>query len=91
MHEKLSKGRIMLESGDCLLSARYRSGIEEAVGLECMSMLPDEDLMRLASLSAQAIQLAGARAGIGSGHYLSLAAACNHELIIRRARVGVSS
>jgi hypothetical protein len=91
MHAKLSKGRVMLESSDCSFSARYRSGIEEAVGFECMSLLPDEDLIRLANLSAQAIQLAGAGADIGSGHYLSLAAACNHELIIRRARVGVSS
>ena len=79
----------MLESSDCIFSARYRSGIEGASWFECMSTLPDEDLIRLASLSAQAMQLAGA--DTESDPYLSLAAACNHELIIRRARVGMSS
>jgi hypothetical protein len=77
----------MLESSDCLFSARDRTGIVGATWFECMSKLPDEDLIRLASLSAQAMQLAGA----GADPYLSLSAACNHELIIRRARVGISS
>ena len=83
----------MLESSDCIFSARYRSGIEGASWFECMSTLPDEDLIRLASLSAQAMQLAegGGGADTESDPYLSLAAACNHELIIRRARVGMSS
>ncbi len=81
----------MLESSDCLLSAHHRSGIEGATWFECMSRLPDEDLIRLASLSAQAMQLAGDGTDTESGHYLSLAAACNHELIIRRARVGIAS
>jgi hypothetical protein len=81
----------MLESSDCLFSARCRSGIEGAAWFDCMSQLPDEDLIRLASLSAQAMQLAGAGADTESDPYLSLAAACNHELIIRRARVGMSS
>jgi hypothetical protein len=81
----------MLESSDCLFSARHRSGIEGAKWFECMSTLPDEDLIRLASLSAQAMELAGPGADTESDPYLSLAAACNHELIIRRARVGMSS
>jgi hypothetical protein len=81
----------MLESSDCIFSARYRSGIEGARWFECMSTLPDEDLIRLASLSAQAMQLAAPGADTESDPYLSLAAACNHELIIRRARVGICS
>ena len=58
---------------------------------ERISELPDEELLRLASLSAQAMELAGPGADTESDPYLSLAAACNHELIIRRARVGMSS
>ena len=81
----------MLESSDCLFSTRFRTGIVGATWFECMSMLPDEDLIRLASLSAQAMQLAGTGADTESDPYLSLAAACNHELIIRRARVGIAS
>ena len=38
----------MLESSDCLFSARCRSGIEGAAWFECMSKLPDEDLIRMA-------------------------------------------
>jgi hypothetical protein len=81
----------MFELSDCLFSARYRTGIVGATWFECMSKLLDEDLIRLASLSAQAMQLAGAGADTESDPYLSLAAACNHELITRRARVGISS
>jgi hypothetical protein len=51
-----------------------------------ISALPDEALLRLASLSAQVMHLAGDEAGA----CLSLAAACNFELVIRRARVGMS-
>jgi hypothetical protein len=57
---------------------------------ERISELPDEELLRLASLSAQVMQLAGAHAGTQSGACLTLAAACNCELVIRRSRVGVS-
>jgi hypothetical protein len=89
--QNLSKGRAMLNSSDCLFSARYRSGIEGAAWFECMSKLPDEDLIRLASLSAQAMQLAGEGIDTEPDPYLSLAAACNHELILRRARVGMAS
>ena len=85
---KLSKGRVMLESGDCLFSARYRSGNEKVAWSKHMATMPDEDLIRLASLSVQAMQLV---ADTESDHYLSLAAACNYELVIRRARVGISS
>jgi hypothetical protein len=55
-----------------------------------ISALPDEELLRLASLSAQVMHLAGEEAGAKSGACLSLAAACNFELVIRRARVGMS-
>ena len=78
----------MLESGDCLFSARYRSGNEKVAWFKHMATLPDEDLIRLASLSVQAMQLT---ADTESDHYLSLAAACNYELVVRRARVGMSS
>jgi hypothetical protein len=81
----------MLNSSDCLFSARHRSGIEGARWFECMSTLPDEDLIRLASLSAQAMELAGPGADTESDPYLSIVAACNHELITRRARVGMAS
>ena len=81
----------MLESIDCFFSGHRCAGTETAGWSARMAMLPDEDLIRLASLSAQAIQLAGAGADTESDPYLSLAAACNHELIIRRARVGMSS
>jgi hypothetical protein len=78
----------MLESIDCFFSARRFAGAE-SVGLSAsMAMLPDEDLIRLASLSVQAVELA---ADTDFNRYLSLAAACNYELVIRRARVGVSS
>jgi hypothetical protein len=83
-----SLGGFMLESGDCLFSARYRSGNEKVALFEHMATLPDEDLIRLASLSVQAMQLAADRE---SDHFLQLAAACNYELVIRRARVGMSS
>jgi hypothetical protein len=53
-------------------------------------VLPDEELIRLASLSVQAMELAGMVDESESVSYLSLAAACNCELIIRRARVGIS-
>jgi hypothetical protein len=78
----------MLESGDCLFSARYRSRNEKVAWFKHMATMPDEDLIRLASLSVQAMQLV---ADTQSDHYLSLAAACNYELVIRRARVGMSS
>jgi hypothetical protein len=55
-----------------------------------VSVLPDEELIRLASLSVQAMELAGMVDESESVSYLSLAAACNCELIIRRARVGMS-
>ncbi len=57
---------------------------------ERISELPDEELLRLASLSAQVMQLAGVHAGPQAGACLTLAAACNCELVIRRSRVGVS-
>ena len=57
---------------------------------ERISELPDEELLRLASLSAQVMQLAGVYAGAQSGACLTLAAACNCELVIRRSRAGVS-
>jgi hypothetical protein len=61
---------------------------------ECMSEriaeLPDEELLRLASLSAQVMQLAGVHGGTQSGACLTLAVACNCELVIRRSRVGMS-
>ena len=57
---------------------------------ERMSELPDEELLRLASLSAQLMQLAAAHDGTQSGTCLILAAACNCELVIRRFRVGMS-
>jgi hypothetical protein len=57
---------------------------------ERMSELPDEELLRLASLSAQIMQLAEAHDGTQSGACLTLAAACNCELVIRRFRVGMS-
>ena len=79
----------MLESIDCFFSARRRCTETETVGWSTrMAMLPDEDLIRLASLSVQAVELA---AEMDFNRYLSLAAACNYELVIRRARVGVSS
>lgn len=78
----------MLESSDCLFSARYRSGNEKVAWVEHMATLPDEDLIRLASLSVQAMELL---TDTQSNPYLSLAAACNYELVIRRARVGMSS
>jgi hypothetical protein len=78
----------MLESGDCLFSARYRSGNEKVAWSKHMATMPDEDLIRLASLSVQAMQLV---ADTESDLYLSIAAACNYELVIRRARVGISS
>jgi hypothetical protein len=58
---------------------------------ERIAALPDEELLRLASLSAQVMQLAGAHAGTQSGACVTLAAACNCELVIRRARVGMMS
>jgi hypothetical protein len=58
---------------------------------ERISELPDEELLRLASLSAQVMHLAGDDDSAKSGACLSLAAACNCELVIRRARVGMMS
>ncbi len=55
-----------------------------------VSLLRDEELIRLASLSVQAMELAGRIDEPESVSYLSLAAACNCELVIRRARVGMS-
>jgi hypothetical protein len=78
----------MLESIDCFFSARRCAGTETVGWPARMAMLPDEDLIRLASLSVQAVELA---ADTDFNRYLSLAAACNYELVIRRARVGVSS
>jgi hypothetical protein len=57
---------------------------------ERMSELADEELLRLASLSAQVMQLAGVHDGTQSGACVTLAAACNYELVIRRSRVGMS-
>jgi hypothetical protein len=57
---------------------------------ERISELPDEELLRLASLSVQVMQLAGVHASTQSGACLTLAAACNCELVIRRSRAGVS-
>jgi hypothetical protein len=57
---------------------------------ERMSELPDEELLRLANLSAQLMQLAAAHDGTQSGTCLILAAACNCELVIRRSRAGMS-
>jgi hypothetical protein len=80
----------VLEKSECLLAWQRRSITEKTVLSERMSELPDEDLIRLASLSAQAMHLAGIVVGLESQTYLSLAAACNCELVIRRARVGMS-
>ena len=78
----------MLQSIDCFLGARCCAGTETVGWSARMALLPDEDLIRLASLSVQAVELA---ADTDFDRYLSLAAACNYELVIRRARVGVSS
>jgi hypothetical protein len=78
----------MLESIDCFFSARRRSGPEPLAWSERMAMMPDEDLIRLASLSVQAVELA---TDTDFNRYISLAAACNYELVIRRARVGIAS
>ncbi len=84
----------MFDVSDPIYGPRERHTIEtkelsERV-TECIAELPDEELLRLASLSAQLIQLAGAHAGRESGACVTLAAACNCELVIRRARVGMS-
>jgi hypothetical protein len=84
----------VFEVSDRFYGTRQLSFIETAALPKCMSEriseLPDEELIRLASLAAQIMQLAGIAAGRNSGPYLSLAAACNCELVIRRARLGMS-
>jgi hypothetical protein len=84
----------VFEVSDRFYGARRLSFTETTALPECMSEriseLPDEELIRLASLSAQVMQLAGIAAGKNAGPYLSLAAACNCELVIRRSRLGMS-
>lgn len=84
----------MFEVSDPFYGSRERHTIETKELSERMTEriaeLPDEELLRLASLSAQVMQLAGAHDGRESGACLTLAAACNFELVIRRARVGMS-
>lgn len=84
----------MFEVSDPFYGSRERHTIEtkelsERMS-ECISELPDEELLRLASLSAQVMHLAGDDAGARACACLSLAAACNFELVIRRSRVGMS-
>jgi hypothetical protein len=68
----------------------YGSRECHTIGTKELSELADEELLRLASLSAQVMQLAGVHDGTQSGACLTLAAACNCELVIRRFRVGMS-
>ena len=85
----------MLEVSDPFYGPRERHTIEtkelsERIS-ERISELTDEELLRLASLSAQVMHLAGEDDSAKSDICLSLAAACNCELVIRRARVGMMS
>ena len=70
--------------------SRECNTVETRALAERMSELPDEELLRLASLSAQVMQLAAVHDGTQPGACLTLAAACNYELIIRRSRAGMS-
>lgn len=81
----------MSEVSDPFYGSRECNTVETKALTERMSELPDEELLRLASLSAQVMQLAAAvHDGTQPGACLTLAAACNYELVIRRSRAGMS-
>ena len=80
----------MFEFSDPFYGSRECNTVETKALSERMSELPDEELLRLASLSAQVMQLAAVHDGTQSGACLTLAAACNCELVIRRSRAGMS-
>jgi hypothetical protein len=78
------------EVSDPFFGSRECNTVETKALSERMSELPDEELLRLASLSAQVMQLAAVHDGTQPGVCLTLAAACNYELVIRRSRAGMS-
>jgi hypothetical protein len=80
----------VFEVSDPFYGSRECNTVETKALSERMSELPDEELLRLASLSAQVMQLAAVDDGTESGACLTLAAACNCELVIRRSRAGMS-
>jgi hypothetical protein len=80
----------VFEVSDPFWGSHECNTVETKALSERMSELPDEELLRLASLSVQVMQLAGVRDGTQSGGCLTLAAICNCELIIRRSRAGMS-
>jgi hypothetical protein len=91
MHTEVEEGGGgVLDVSDCFSGSHHHSGIEQMALSRWTAVLPDEELVRLASLSVQAIHLAENTTEQQSDPYLSLAAACNCELVIRRARVGMS-
>ena len=79
-----------MELGECLFDSHGRSIVATTALTERVAELADEELIRLANLSAQAMQLAGGIAETEPDPYLCLVAACNYELVIRRARKGMS-
>ena len=80
----------VFDVSDPFYGSRECNTVETKALSERMSELPDEELLRLASLSAQVMQLAEVHDGTRPGACLTLAAACNCELIIRRSRAGMS-
>ena len=80
----------MFEVSDSFFGSRECNTVETKALSERMSELPDEELLRLASLSAQVMQLTEVHDGTRPGACLTLAAACNCELVIRRSRAGMS-
>jgi hypothetical protein len=80
----------VFDVSDPFYGSRECNTVETKALAERMSELPDEELLRLASLSAQVMQLAVVHDGTQPGACLTLAAACNCELVIRRFRVGMS-
>jgi hypothetical protein len=75
----------VFEVSDSFFGSREYDTVETKALSERMSELPDEELLRLASLSAQVMH-----DGTQSGPCVTLAAVCNCELIIRRSRVKMS-
>ena len=81
----------MFDVSDPFYGSRECNTVETKALSERMSELPDEELLRLASLSVQVMQLAGVHEGTQPGACLTLAAACNYEpLLIRRSRAGMA-